>query len=235
MRIGNMYGPDATFVGVPAADLDNPASFAGAAAVIVGAPFDGGTSHRPGCRFGPQAIRLACYLEHDGRRPSLALGVDGLLDLGVVDAGDVLMPAGEIEASLHRLEQAVEQVAPQRCHPGRPGCTGPHTGLTLLKSSCATDSWVEPGRSWPPEASWVSTVSSAPKGTVNAGAWSRLQPWWIWCRARWTVAVPAAPLSLRRSRPADACRTAGSMGDPRPSGDRRSGDLPRVSSGPVPS
>jgi len=87
-----MYGPDATFVGVPAADLDNPASFAGAAAVIVGAPFDGGTSHRPGCRFGPQAIRLACYLEHDGRRPSLALGVDGLLDLGVVDAGDVLMP-----------------------------------------------------------------------------------------------------------------------------------------------
>ena len=106
-----MYGPDATFVGIPAADLDDPASFAGAAAVIIGAPFDGGTSHRPGCRFGPQAIRLACYLEHDGRRPSLALGVDGLIDLGVVDAGDVLMPAGEIEASLHRLEQAVEQVA----------------------------------------------------------------------------------------------------------------------------
>jgi agmatinase len=111
MRIGNMYGPDATFVGVPAADLDDPASFAAAAAVIIGAPFDGGTSHRPGCRFGPQAIRLACYLEHDGRRPSLALGVDGLLDLGVVDAGDVLMPAGEIEASLLRLEQAVELVA----------------------------------------------------------------------------------------------------------------------------
>jgi agmatinase len=52
-----MYGPDATFLGVPAADLDDPATLLDARAVILGAPFDGGTSHRPGCRFGPQAIR----------------------------------------------------------------------------------------------------------------------------------------------------------------------------------
>ena len=69
MRLGNMYGPDATFAGVPAADLDDPASFAGARAVIIGAPFDGGTSHRLGCRFGPQAIRSTDYLPHDGMRP----------------------------------------------------------------------------------------------------------------------------------------------------------------------
>jgi agmatinase len=111
MRLGNMYGPDATFVGVPAADLDEPASLANARAVILGAPFDGGTSHRPGCRFGPQAIRLTDYLSHDGRRPHLALGVDPLSELGVVDAGDVLMPSGETEASLQRLEGAVERVA----------------------------------------------------------------------------------------------------------------------------
>jgi agmatinase len=111
MRIGNMYGPDATFVGVPRADLDDAGSLAGARAVIVGAPFDGGTSHRPGCRFGPQAIRLTDYLGHDGSRPHLALGVDGLVELGVVDVGDVLMPPGETEASLRRLEEAVEQVA----------------------------------------------------------------------------------------------------------------------------
>src|SRR5450631_340958 len=133
MGIGSMYGPDATFVGVPAADLDDPASFAGAAAVIVGAPFDGGTSHRPGCRFGPQAIRLACYLEHDGRRPSLALGVDGLLDLGVVDAGDVLMPAGEIEASLLRLEQAVELVARIGTGHGHAGARRPHRPPTARR------------------------------------------------------------------------------------------------------
>ena len=37
-------------------------SYAGAGAVIIGAPFDGGTSHRPGARFGPQAIRITDYL-----------------------------------------------------------------------------------------------------------------------------------------------------------------------------
>jgi agmatinase len=111
VRQGNLYGPDATFVGVPAADLDDPASFAGAAAVVIGAPFDGGTSHRPGCRFGPQAIRFTDYLPHDGRRPHLALGVDPLVDLAVVDVGDVEMPPGDTPLSLERLEGAVESVA----------------------------------------------------------------------------------------------------------------------------
>ncbi len=106
-----MYGPDATFLGVPPADLDDPASYASAKAVILGAPFDGGTSHRPGARFGPQAIRLTDYLPHDGSRPHLALGVDPLVELGVVDVGDVEMPSGETEASLDRLAAAVERVA----------------------------------------------------------------------------------------------------------------------------
>jgi agmatinase len=111
MRIGNLYGPDATFLGVPAADLDDPASYAGAKAVIIGAPFDGGTSHRPGARFGPQAIRLTDYLPHDGMRPHLALGVDPLVEMAVVDVGDVEMPSGETQISLDRLADAVERVA----------------------------------------------------------------------------------------------------------------------------
>ena len=104
MRLGNMYGPDATFVGVPAADLADPSSYAGAAAVIIGAPFDGGTSHRPGCRFGPQAIRSTDYLPHDGSRPHLALDVDPLRELNVVDVGDVKMLPGETDRALERLE-----------------------------------------------------------------------------------------------------------------------------------
>jgi agmatinase len=111
MRIGNMYGPDATFAGVPAADLDDPASFANAQAVIIGAPFDGGTSHRSGCRFGPQAIRFTDYLPHDGMRPSLALGIDPLVELAVVDVGDVDMPSGNTDLSCARLESAVETIA----------------------------------------------------------------------------------------------------------------------------
>ena len=34
----------------------------------MGAPFDGGTSYRPGTRFGPRAIRTTDYLDHDGSR-----------------------------------------------------------------------------------------------------------------------------------------------------------------------
>ncbi|HEY4948495.1 MAG TPA: agmatinase [Acidimicrobiales bacterium] len=111
MRMGNMYGPDATFAGVPAADLDDPTSYAKAGAVIVGAPFDGGTSHRPGCRFGPLAIRTTDYLPHDGSRPHLALGVDPLVELGVVDVGDIEMPSGDTELSIARLEEAVARIA----------------------------------------------------------------------------------------------------------------------------
>lgn len=105
-----MYGPDVSFLGVPAASLEDPSGLTGAGAAVVGAPFDGGTSHRPGCRFGPAAIRATDYLPHDGHRPHLGLGVDPLEELGVVDVGDVLMLPGEIEASLERLRQTVEQV-----------------------------------------------------------------------------------------------------------------------------
>jgi agmatinase len=111
MRLGNMYGPDATFAGIPRADLDDPESWAGAAAVILGAPFDGGTSYRPGARFGPQAIRFTDYLPHDGSRPHLALDVDPLVELSVRDAGDVEMLSGETEQALARLEEAVALVA----------------------------------------------------------------------------------------------------------------------------
>ncbi len=110
-RIGNMYGPDATFLGVARADIADPQSLSGRDIVIVGAPFDGGTSHRPGARFGPQAIRFTDYLPHDGSRPHLALGVDPLADLRVADAGDIEMPSGQTEQSLRRLEEAVQTVA----------------------------------------------------------------------------------------------------------------------------
>jgi agmatinase len=109
-RYGAQFGPDVTFLGVDRCDLGDPASLAGADVVIVGAPFDGGTSHRPGARFGPQAIRTTDYLPHDGSRPSLALRVDGLRDLRVLDAGDVEMYSGDIETALPALRAAVATV-----------------------------------------------------------------------------------------------------------------------------
>ncbi|WP_062354535.1 agmatinase [Herbidospora yilanensis] len=110
-RYGPMYGPDITFLGVDRCDLTDPASFEGADVVILGAPFDGGTSHRPGARFGPSAMRQACYLAHDGSRPSLALRVDGLRDLTVRDAGDVECFSGDLETSIRDIEAAVHTIA----------------------------------------------------------------------------------------------------------------------------
>lgn len=106
-----MFGPDITFLGVDRCDLDDPSSFADADVVIVGAPFDGGTSYRSGARFGPQAMRSACYLAHDGSRPSLAMRVDGLQDMRVVDAGDVELYSGDAVKSCADLEVVIEKIA----------------------------------------------------------------------------------------------------------------------------
>jgi agmatinase len=110
-RYGSQFGPNYTFLGVPECDLGELASYTDADVVIVGAPFDGGTSYRAGARFGPQALRAACYLEHDGSRPSLAMRVDGLKDLKVVDAGDVELYSGDAARSCADLEVEIEKIA----------------------------------------------------------------------------------------------------------------------------
>lgn len=109
-RYGAQFGPDLSFLGVPRCDWAEPDSYRGADVVILGAPFDGGTSYRAGARFGPQAIRQTCYLPHDGSRPSLAMRVDGLQDLRVYDAGDVEMYSGDAERCVRDLQHAVHAV-----------------------------------------------------------------------------------------------------------------------------
>jgi len=82
-----------------------------AGVVILGAPFDWGTSYRAGARFGPKAIREADYLGFDGYRPHLNTGIDSLGTLDVVDAGDVLVIPGAVEESLDRIATSVETIA----------------------------------------------------------------------------------------------------------------------------
>ena len=110
-RYGTQFGPDISFLGVPKCDWAEPDTYPDADVVILGAPFDGGTSYRSGTRFGPQYIRQTDYLPHDGSRPSLALRVDGLQDLKVYDAGDVEMFSGDAERSVRDLQAAVYAVA----------------------------------------------------------------------------------------------------------------------------
>ncbi|HVQ17962.1 MAG TPA: agmatinase [Actinomycetes bacterium] len=111
-RYGPMFGPDITFLGVPACDLDDDASYTDADVVVLGAPFDGGTSHRPGTRFGPMAMRGTDYLPHDGVRPHMAMRVDALRDdLTVVDAGDLEVYSGDVVRSCQTIEDAVAKIA----------------------------------------------------------------------------------------------------------------------------
>ncbi len=105
-----MYGPAFTFLGIPSCDLEIAESYAGADVVIIGAPIDSGTSFRSGAKFGPQAIRGTDYLPHDGERPHMALRTDGLKDLKVVDAGDLLMPPDDLVKALKVLEEATEKI-----------------------------------------------------------------------------------------------------------------------------
>src|SRR3981189_3649701 len=106
-RLGGRYGPEWPFVGVERCDLEQPSTLEGADVVIIGAPYDAGTSYRAGARFGPKMIRTTDYLPHDASRPHLTLRVDPLRDLRVLDAGDIEMPGVEARVPLYRLEAAV--------------------------------------------------------------------------------------------------------------------------------
>jgi len=108
---GNMYGPDFTFLGIPRCDLAKPDTFKGADVVIVGAPIDSGTSHRSGAKHGPQAIRGGDYLPHDAERPHMSMRVDSLKELKIFDAGDLLMPGGDLTGSLALLADATEIIS----------------------------------------------------------------------------------------------------------------------------
>jgi len=102
------FASRSSFLGVPAVTLED---LGDGEVVIVGAPFDWGTSFRPGARFGPAAIRNADYGAMDGYRPHLPTGIDPLGALGVVDVGDVYVRPGELEISIERIADVVETVA----------------------------------------------------------------------------------------------------------------------------
>ena len=125
-----MFGPDVTFLGVPRCDLDDPSTVEGADVVIIGAPYDAGTSYRAGARFGPKMIRTTDYLDHDASRPHLALRVDPLRDMRVLDAGDILMPGVEGKAALDALEKAVQTAATAGAIPLVLGGDQPSPGRT---------------------------------------------------------------------------------------------------------
>jgi len=63
-------------------------------ACVLGAPFDGGTTYRPGTRFGPQGVRKisALYTPYN-----YEMGVDLREQMSLCDAGDIFTIPGNIE------------------------------------------------------------------------------------------------------------------------------------------
>jgi agmatinase len=100
-------GIGATFAGQPLV-LD-PSGLAGVDVAVLGAPFDDGTSNRPGARFGPRAIRAA---DDGGRsgRPHMGSGIDPLSALTVVDYGDAEVAPGDLGRSHDHLARALREV-----------------------------------------------------------------------------------------------------------------------------
>ena len=89
---------------------------------VVGAPFDLGTTNRPGARFGPRALRCNAY-ESGGYH--LSYGLEIFDHVEVVDFGDAHCPHGRVDASLENIKGRVHEVASRRIIPFTMG--GDHT------------------------------------------------------------------------------------------------------------
>jgi len=77
-----------------------------ASAVILGCPYDGSASFRPGARFGPSAIRRASW---GIETYSPYLNKD-LMRLSIHDMGDLELPLGEKKISLDLIRKAVKKI-----------------------------------------------------------------------------------------------------------------------------
>lgn len=74
---------------------------------IFGAPFDGGTTYRPGTRFGPQGIRRISALYGPY---SFELGVDLRESVTMADLGDIFTIPANIEKTFDQITRAVSHV-----------------------------------------------------------------------------------------------------------------------------
>ena len=108
---GPQYLGPATFMKARA--LTEPEELDGVApdAAIVGAPWDDGTTYRPGARFGPRAVRVANY-----QPPSwhLDLQVAPFEVLTVVDYGDAVCYPGLTDQAHEAIRARVAEVASRK-------------------------------------------------------------------------------------------------------------------------
>lgn len=121
------FGGPATMMRLPTAMNAH-----GLNAAFIGIPFDIGTSHRPGARFGPRSIRAESAL----LRPyNMATGAAPFDTLQVADIGDVPINTFHIEKSMNLISDYYAEVLAHGCIPLTMG--GDHTiALPILRAMC---------------------------------------------------------------------------------------------------
>lgn len=100
---------------------------------ILGVPFDGGTSYRPGARFGPLEVRKAS--RHLRPAFHVELDIAPLEQVQVVDAGDVACTPFSITDAVEQIEAYAHEVQGDRDDRRVIAIGGDHTiALPLLRS-----------------------------------------------------------------------------------------------------
>jgi agmatinase len=94
--------------------VENIRDIGGYDVAIVGAPFDMGTTYRPGARFGPSAVRRISAL-YDAYSPDL--GMDLLEEISIGDAGDIFVIPGNIEKSFDQIDLGVSFIVDSGAFP----------------------------------------------------------------------------------------------------------------------
>jgi agmatinase len=107
LRVPRFAGP-ATFARLPRRDEVDRCDVA-----VVGVPFDGGTTYRPGARFGPMAIRQASRLL---RAYHPALDVAPFTAQQVADAGDVVANPFDIDEAIRQVDEGAGRALDEADH-----------------------------------------------------------------------------------------------------------------------
>lgn len=83
--------------------------------VFLGAPYDGGTTNRPGTRFGPNAMRKMSSELGSPFNPGM--GVNLTESLEMVDAGDIQIIPSNLEKSFDQIAKGIAYVAEREIFP----------------------------------------------------------------------------------------------------------------------
>ncbi|MGH6689655.1 MAG: agmatinase [Gammaproteobacteria bacterium] len=114
------FGQIATFMLLPAAQSPE-----GLDVALLGIPYDGGVSYRPGARFGPRAVREQSSLIRSWHP---VLKVHPFERLRVADCGDVDVVPSSIESTYAAITRHVDAVIEARA---APVCVGGDHSITL--------------------------------------------------------------------------------------------------------